>query len=105
MQCLFVPDMMIAGDHYTRVAYHQMASLGYGDVPDFYAGTTNQVSAVWEPVFLKRLRPDPDQKFLLSNKSKVPRPKRYCRRTQLSSLASSAGGVRSSASRETMTSL
>lgn len=42
---------LITVENNIRVTYHQMPMLGYGDVPDFYTGTTDQVSAVWEPEF------------------------------------------------------
>lgn len=34
-----------------RVYYDRMARLGYGDVPNYYAGEPDEVSAVWEPEF------------------------------------------------------
>ena len=30
---------------------HRTPPLGYGDVPSFYTGMTDQASAVWEPEF------------------------------------------------------
>ena len=35
----------------TRVTYHRMPKLGYGNVPDFYAGSAEEASAEWEPEF------------------------------------------------------
>jgi len=35
----------------TRVTLHRTPPLGYGDVPSFYTGASEQASAVWEPEF------------------------------------------------------
>lgn len=45
-----------SGKHITvenniRVTCHGMPRLGYGDVPSFYMGAKDEVSAVWEPEF------------------------------------------------------
>lgn len=34
-----------------RVTLHRMPAIGYGEVPSFYAGTAEEVSASWEPEF------------------------------------------------------
>lgn len=41
----------ITVDNNHRVTYHRVPGLGYGDNPDFYRGTPEQASAVWEPEF------------------------------------------------------
>jgi len=38
-------------DNNTRVTLHRIPYAGYGDVPSFYTGAPEQVSAVWEPEF------------------------------------------------------
>lgn len=41
----------ITVENNTRVTLHRTPPLGYGDVPSFYTGMTDQASAVWEPEF------------------------------------------------------
>ncbi len=41
----------ITVENNTRVTLHQIPPLGYGNVPNFYIGKPEQVSAVWEPEF------------------------------------------------------
>jgi predicted dehydrogenase len=41
----------IVVDNNTKVSYHRNANYGYGDEPNFYKGTTDQNTAVWEPEF------------------------------------------------------
>jgi predicted dehydrogenase len=41
----------ITVENNTRVTFHRTPPLGYGDVPSFYTGVSEQTSAVWEPEF------------------------------------------------------
>jgi len=41
----------ITVENNTRVTLHRTHPLGYGDVPSFYTGISEQASAVWEPEF------------------------------------------------------
>ncbi len=41
----------ITVDNNVRVTLHRSPPVGYGDTPSFYAGTTAQASASWEPEF------------------------------------------------------
>jgi predicted dehydrogenase len=41
----------IVVDNNVRVSYHRNPVQGYGDVPSFFAGSTREASAVWEPEF------------------------------------------------------
>ena len=41
----------IVVDNNIRVLYHRNPPLGYGDNPDYFKGTPEQTSSVWEPEF------------------------------------------------------
>ncbi len=38
-------------DNNTRVTYHRIPRLGYGNVPDFYTTDPDETTAVWQPEF------------------------------------------------------
>jgi predicted dehydrogenase len=38
-------------DNNVRVSLHRSPPVGYGDTPSYYAGTTENATAVWEPEF------------------------------------------------------
>ncbi|MFP4027425.1 MAG: Gfo/Idh/MocA family protein [Candidatus Brocadiia bacterium] len=39
----------ISVENNVRVTLHRLPSLGYGDVPDYYQGSSDETSASWEP--------------------------------------------------------
>jgi hypothetical protein len=41
----------IVVDNNTRVTYHRIPPLGYGNVPDFYTTDPDETTAVWQPEF------------------------------------------------------
>jgi predicted dehydrogenase len=41
----------ISVENNIRVTYHKMPWIGYGDVPDYFKGSPEDASAVWEPEF------------------------------------------------------
>jgi predicted dehydrogenase len=41
----------IVVDNNTRVTYHRIPRLGYGNVPDFYTTDPDETTAVWQPEF------------------------------------------------------